>query len=496
MQEAPTEDVNHGHESPPHEPLRTALFVAIALIIAAMLLWRQLLAVVPQKEAKEEPHEAHAAIVKQDDLFARYAVFLARFLRDHGGPLGQAAELRSQMADSLAKTADDEQDVHLYRRAGIVGMWLDPAPPRYRSFEQAVRVQEKRDPESAATEQALWKALYASDGQHRASLTPDQWQRLEPVLARLQLDEWYGDLVRLRAAQLLEQQDRVAELENSVYAAARARVLPFAILTGCVIAAALIGVVGGIAVVLLFAAGYVKPAGVKRGLPVRPLWETIVIYFMLMSGLGEVLGLVARSLGWQPEPIEVMFLALAIQALSAASLVWLWTAYPPISLKEVGWSFHRVCGDILCGIAGYVIVLPLLAISLLVAVRLQQLLLPEAPPPSHPAVERLLSQPPSATLLIGIFLMVSVMAPLVEELLFRGVMLSALRQRLGAAPAIIVTSLIFALAHPQGPIAVPSLFVLGATFATLREIRGSLLPGMVAHAINNGIMITLFLLAT
>ena len=57
--------------------------------------------------------------------------------------------------------------------------------------------------------------------------------------------------------------------------------------------------------------------------------------------------------------------------------------------------------------------------------------------------------------------------------------------------AIGISSVIFAGIHPQGFIFVPVLGGLAVAFCIMREWRGSINPGMVAHAINNTVMITL-----
>jgi membrane protease YdiL (CAAX protease family) len=58
----------------------------------------------------------------------------------------------------------------------------------------------------------------------------------------------------------------------------------------------------------------------------------------------------------------------------------------------------------------------------------------------------------------------------------------------------LIVSLLFAAIHPQGLAAIPALMALAFGFNLAREWRGTLVPSMVAHAINNGLLLTLFLL--
>jgi membrane protease YdiL (CAAX protease family) len=77
-----------------------------------------------------------------------------------------------------------------------------------------------------------------------------------------------------------------------------------------------------------------------------------------------------------------------------------------------------------------------------------------------------------------------VVAPIVEELTFRGVGQSLLRERFGAAPAIVLVGVAFGAWHGL-LIALLILIPLGSALAYLRERTDSVLPGMVVHALFN-----------
>ena len=80
------------------------------------------------------------------------------------------------------------------------------------------------------------------------------------------------------------------------------------------------------------------------------------------------------------------------------------------------------------------------------------------------------------------------LAPLVEELLFRGILYSWLAWRWGGAVAWIASSLAFAAAHVELAHIILVL-PLGLWFGWLRWRTGSLWPSLVAHAVNNGFAI-------
>lgn len=83
-------------------------------------------------------------------------------------------------------------------------------------------------------------------------------------------------------------------------------------------------------------------------------------------------------------------------------------------------------------------------------------------------------------------LLIAVLVPIVEELFFRGMLYPLLRRRLAAPLAIAINAAIFAAVHAI-PLLMPGLFVIGLCLAFLRERSGSVLPGMLYHAMQNGL---------
>jgi uncharacterized protein len=78
-----------------------------------------------------------------------------------------------------------------------------------------------------------------------------------------------------------------------------------------------------------------------------------------------------------------------------------------------------------------------------------------------------------------------VWAPLFEELIFRGLLYPTMRLALPVWPAALATGAIFAGAHGYGLIGFAAVAWSGAIWAIGYERTGSLLPGMVAHALSN-----------
>lgn len=90
---------------------------------------------------------------------------------------------------------------------------------------------------------------------------------------------------------------------------------------------------------------------------------------------------------------------------------------------------------------------------------------------------------------LGIFA-IAVVAPLIEELLFRGLLQNALMHHVPAWAAIALSAFGFAVVHMQ-PLAMPALMALGAAFGYIYYKTGSLRMTIILHMINNALALAL-----
>jgi membrane protease YdiL (CAAX protease family) len=86
-----------------------------------------------------------------------------------------------------------------------------------------------------------------------------------------------------------------------------------------------------------------------------------------------------------------------------------------------------------------------------------------------------------ATLFAAVFI-----APFCEEIFFRGFVFPGLRHRMPVGAAIVVSSLLFAIAHAD-PGSFPVLLIIGLALAFIRWRTASIWPGMILHMLNNSI---------
>jgi membrane protease YdiL (CAAX protease family) len=84
------------------------------------------------------------------------------------------------------------------------------------------------------------------------------------------------------------------------------------------------------------------------------------------------------------------------------------------------------------------------------------------------------------------------LAPLAEEMFFRGLLFAWLTRWTGAIPSALLTALLFALAHyPAGLLHAVATFGAGLILAALFRLSGSLLPAALAHGLNNALSLSL-----
>ena len=83
-------------------------------------------------------------------------------------------------------------------------------------------------------------------------------------------------------------------------------------------------------------------------------------------------------------------------------------------------------------------------------------------------------------------IVVALVAPFVEELLYRGLGYGLLTQFIPVLPTILITGLAFGLAHGL-VLGLPVLAFFGITLAWLRWQTGSVYPGMIVHGTFNGL---------
>jgi len=155
----------------------------------------------------------------------------------------------------------------------------------------------------------------------------------------------------------------------------------------------------------------------------------------------------------------------------------------PLGLRRgMGLSMRHWFYDTLRGIIGYLAILPV-CVAVLVActAAFQRMGLPL---PEHEMVKAAKTLP--AAWLVVVFAVTTVLAPLAEEVFFRGVVQSMLRRYLRSPwAAILASSVIFALVHAPLWQTVLPLFVFAIALGYNYERTGRLWASILMHALFN-----------
>lgn len=93
---------------------------------------------------------------------------------------------------------------------------------------------------------------------------------------------------------------------------------------------------------------------------------------------------------------------------------------------------------------------------------------------------------------VYMILSLCVAAPILEELICRGIMMKML-ERYGTAAQILVSGIIFAMLHVSAE-SIIALFFVGVLLGVVRKATGSIFPSMIMHCVNNGTSLALSIL--
>jgi membrane protease YdiL (CAAX protease family) len=207
-----------------------------------------------------------------------------------------------------------------------------------------------------------------------------------------------------------------------------------------------------------------------------------------LAGLSVVLGISERdSTSWMTN-FSFSFVGTSLLLILP---FWFITIVCRRSLKDVGLSRKRLYRNIGFGILAVIPVLFLSYFSEEIIVRAIINTVPtkteaigEFVAEEHKRGAELWPENPDEILkLVSAGFLLVVMGPLGEEILFRGMAYNALRKR-SRRRALIVTSLLFAIAHAQVIHFIP-VFLTGLAMAYLYEYTRSLIPAITLHSLIN-----------
>ena len=227
---------------------------------------------------------------------------------------------------------------------------------------------------------------------------------------------------------------------------------------------------------------------------ILPVWTygVFVLVQFILAWIAEGLIAVGVPLASMNQVTFVTIISVLAYGLAVFFVVWL-----PYNLwgkrttrKELGVPDLPAWMDIFLSVPAYIVYMIVSSIVMMIAVRtIPGLDVTQAQ--ELPFSQTMLATQWQITLA---FVVMVVLAPFAEELLFRGYLYGKLRRFAPAIGAILVTSLAFGAAHlwtgGSGPLqwaVALDTMVLSLMLCTLREYTGAIWAGVLVHAIKNGL---------
>ena len=94
--------------------------------------------------------------------------------------------------------------------------------------------------------------------------------------------------------------------------------------------------------------------------------------------------------------------------------------------------------------------------------------------------------------LIIILIAVVIIAPVAEEIIFRGWLYGKMRKRVPVWLAMILVSVLFGIMHRQVNVGI-NVFFLSMVLCLMREMTGTIYAGILLHMLKNGIALALIM---
>jgi len=179
--------------------------------------------------------------------------------------------------------------------------------------------------------------------------------------------------------------------------------------------------------------------------------------------------------------------ALTVLGLSTVGM-FVWAHLIIVMRRRMSWrdfGFKRIGQwTVLAALGIGVLAMPVMALT---GAAVQRLL---GRPLGSPQLQFLAPDGFSWTIVVGMILIGGLLAPVAEEIIFRGLLYGWLRRFMGLAPAAFLSAAVFGLVHGILPV-IAAAFVVGLALAYIYERTGSLWAPTIVHATQNCIAMTI-----
>ena len=225
-----------------------------------------------------------------------------------------------------------------------------------------------------------------------------------------------------------------------------------------------------------------QPAATERpSYPLAPEWRPSDFVWPIVAGFAGAF--IGAAIAFQADQLTLLIVSLALQNAGHLLGVWAVTRRRNASLSQIGLEVEPSDGIFLFLGAGLQIGLSLLIVPIVERLDFEG---------SAQEITDSITPNASAAAQIILVLLVALVAPVTEELMFRGVLYQLLEQRRNFRVAVFGSALVFSSFHIIGLstenfllaalITLPQLFIVGAVLANASRRRGRLGPAVFIHA--------------
>lgn len=383
-----------------------------------------------------------------------------------------------------------------YRRLGVLKLALgEPGLADLRKIDSAEARRgldlDKKEVAKLHRERRMWERVYGP-----GELTPAEARRYAATIRELNLEP-----LKESAVAQVYRKAGLAETAQRAMASARTRYRISLIAGGVLIVLLGMGGLAGLAIAGMFVVTTLPRLDPAPLTHIRPsaLIRAFIVYLASYMGIGAILEMLSQTTGFdlRGDSASLLYTGVLIATGFGAYALGLSALVSRIRVgenwREIGYRTVSAGRDVLWGVMGYCAAMPLVTAAAAQSLMVSRTLLRQFPTPEQPFGGMISNG--GALEIVLVFFAASVMAPIVEETFFRGMLYTAFRGRLGIGPAVVLTSAIFAVIHPLPGGFLP-IFALACVLALLRERSGSLLPCIVCHSVFNTVSLLMVSLLT
>ncbi len=410
----------------------------------------------------------------------------------------------SLLENKAVKTDLSSQSQQLQKQIADINKFIDEI-----DLKQGILLaKEEKITEALAIWEQLITRLDEPDDEYyqTAGVLTNLWQESPEVSPNSQtiiednLDSWFRDQSLEKLYQVSNNQTKLALLQEQEQLAAANAFLKLALISGIPI---LGGFSGVILLIFLVIQLFLKKENSILATNSNKTWNTpwngeitwqvLIVGFFFVGQLMlpfflRIVGFNVASSGLRVKALYVLFTYI-LMAIAGIGVLY-YSIKPYLPLPQDWFKVKFFDNWIFWGFGGYLLAIPAV---LLVSLINQQIW--QGQGGSNPLLYLALQAQDKVALAI-LFVTAAIAAPVFEEIMFRGFLLPSLTRYLSVSTSIVISGLIFAIAHLSLSEVLP-LTVLGIILGTVYTRSRNLLAPMLLHSLwNSGTLLSLFILGS